>query len=62
MQGQPGWLLPQIAAAGGDEQEREKPVESEVTPVSGWELRGEEGNKNGKQDPARLREGPCQVA
>lgn len=55
-------FLPQIAAAGGNEQEREKPVESEVNAASGWELPGKEGDKNGKQDPARLREGPCQVA
>lgn len=40
------WFLPQITAAGGDEQDREKPVEYEVNTVSGWKLLGMKGNKN----------------
>lgn len=45
------WFLPQVTAAGGDEQERGRPVESEVNTASGWKLLGNEGNENRKQEP-----------
>lgn len=59
MEEQSVWFLPQITAAGGDEQEREKPVEQEVNAASGRKPLAKEGTENWKQDPeASPREGP----